>query len=176
KPIIGSGPYLIDAIRPGESITLKRNPDYWAKDIPTKIGHDNYDQIRITYIRDDNTIFEAFKKGSTFINIETDTGRWSTGYDFPAARDGRVIKDEFEKRFPSGMYGFVMNTRRPVVAYHRVRHALSSLLDVRCANMKLFSRADARSRSLYEGSDLSTFGAPASDEERALLAPCRDAV
>src|SRR5690606_33178890 len=67
KPIIGSGPYLIDAIRPGESITLKRNPDYWAKDIPTKIGHDNYDQIRITYIRDDNTIFEAFKKGSTFI-------------------------------------------------------------------------------------------------------------
>src|SRR5690606_20202163 len=176
KPIIGSGPYLIDAIRPGESITLKRNPDYWAKDIPTKIGHDNYDQIRITYIRDDNTIFEAFKKGSTFINIETDTGRWSTGYDFPAARDGRVIKDEFEKRFPSGMYGFVMNTRRPVFADRDVRHALSGLFDFEWANRNLFNGAYARIRSFYDGSDLSSFGAPASDEERALLAPFPDAV
>ncbi|TWH33600.1 MULTISPECIES: extracellular solute-binding protein [unclassified Aminobacter] len=176
KPMVGSGPYLIANIRPGESITLKRNPDYWAKDIPTKVGHDNYDEIRINYIRDDNTIFEAFKKGSTSINIETDTGRWTTGYDFPAARQGRVIKDEFPKRSPSGMYGFVMNTRRPVFGNRDVRHALSGLFDFEWANRNLFNGAYARIRSFYDGSELSSFERHASQEEKALLADFPDAV
>lgn len=119
KPPVGSGPYTVERVSPGEMLVLKRNPDYWAADIPSKRGFDNFDEIRITYIRDDNTLFEAFKKGMASIHIETDTGRWATGYDFPAARDGRVIRDNFEFGLPSGMYGFVLNTRRPVFSKSR---------------------------------------------------------
>jgi peptide/nickel transport system substrate-binding protein len=36
KPMVGSGPYTLDIVKPGESLTFKRNPDYWAKDIPSK--------------------------------------------------------------------------------------------------------------------------------------------
>lgn len=176
KPMIGSGPYVFHQIRPGELVTLKRDPDYWAQDIPSKRGFDNYDEIRIHYIRDDNTIFEAFKKGDTSIHIETDTGRWATGYDFPAAHDGRVVRDEFERHMPSGMYGFVLNTRRPVFADRAVRHALAGLFDFEWANRNLFNGAYARTRSYFDGSELSSHGTPASEAERALLAPFPDAV
>lgn len=175
-PMIGSGPYVIDRVRPGELVILKRNPDYWAQDIPSKRGYDNYDEIRINYIRDDNTMFEAFKKGNITVYQETDTGRWSTGYDFPAVRDGRVIRDEFEKKTPSGMYGFVMNTRRSVFAYPAVRHALAGLFDFEWANRNLFNGAYTRTRSYYDGSELSSHGVAASEGERALLADHPDAV
>lgn len=176
KPMIGSGPYVIDQVRPGERVTLKRDPDYWARDLPSKRGFDNYDEIRINYIRDDNTMFEAFKKGDTSVFLETDTGRWATGYDFPAARQGKVVRDAFARQVPSGMYGFVMNTRRAIFADPAVRRALVSLFDFEWANRNLFNGAYARTKSYYDGSELSSHGIPASDGERALLAPFPDAV
>jgi peptide/nickel transport system substrate-binding protein len=176
RPMIGSGPYVVDSVRPGELVVLKRNPDYWAKDHPSKIGFDNYDEIRLAYIRDDNTLFESFRKGETAIFQETDTGRWESDYDFPAVRDGRVIQQTFERALPSGMYGFVMNTRRPVFEDVAVRRALAGLFDFEWANRNLFNGAYQRTRSFYDGSELSSAGTPASEEERALLAAHRDAV
>lgn len=175
-PMIGSGPYVVDTVRPGELVVMKRNPDYWAKDIPSKRGFDNYDELRINYIRDDNTMFEAFKKGVSSIHIETDTGRWATGYDFPAVSDGRVIKEDFEFGLPSGMYGFVMNTRRPVFSNRDLRMALVNLFDFEWANRNLFNGAYERTKSYYDGSELSSHGVAASEAERALLAPFPDAV
>lgn len=176
KPLIGSGPYVVDSVRPGEYVSLKRNPDYWARDIPSKIGFDNYDEIRVNYIRDENAIFEAFKKGVVDIMIEADPGRWATGYNFPAALDGRVVKDTFEKGLPSGMLGFVMNTRRPVFKDRAVRAALAGLFDFEWANQNLYSGAYERTASYFDGSELSAHGHPASDAEKELLAPFPDAV
>lgn len=169
KPLIGSGPYVIDRVSPGDYVSLKRNPDYWAKDHPSKVGFDNYDEIRINYFRDENAMFEAFKKGLIDVFLEGDTGRWASGYDFPAALEGRVVKDEFETGLPSGMYGFVMNTRRPVFADRAVRRALAGLFDFEWANRNLFFGAYERTKSYFDGSELSSFGIPASDAERALL-------
>ena len=176
RPMIGSGPYVISNVRPGEMVVLKRNPEYWAKDIPSKRGFDNYDEVRINYIRDDNTMFEAFKKGNVSIQLETDSLRWSNGYNFPAVQDGRVVKETFEKHIPSGMYGFVMNTRRDTFSDRNVRHALASLFDFEWANRNLFNNAYARTKSYFDGSQLSSFGIAASDAEKELLAPFPDAV
>ena len=173
-PLIGSGPYRIDSVRPGEVVVLKRNPDYWAKDIPSKRGFDNYDEIHMNYYRDENTMFEAFKKGALNIQIETDTSRWATGYNFPAATDGRIAKDTFKSGLPSGMYGFVLNTRRDAFKNRDVRLALGGLFDFEWANKNLFSGAYQRIRSYYDGSALSSFGTPASDAEKALLQPYAD--
>jgi len=162
KPMTGSGPYVIDQVRPGELVVLKRDEDYWAKDHPSKRGFDNFDEIRINYIRDDNTMFEAFKRGLTSVRIETDTGRWANDYDFHAANDGRVLKDEF--------------TRHQVFADPAVRHALAGLFDFEWANRNLFNDAYERTKSHYDGSELSSHGKPASDAEQALLARFPDAV
>ncbi len=176
RPMIASGPYVIEEVRPGEYVHLRRNPDYWAKDRPSKRGFDNYDQIRVTYYRDDNSMFEAFKRGLVDVFLETSSGRWATGYDFPAATDGRVVQENFAHGLPSGMYGLVMNTRRPVFQDVRVRRALAGLLDFEWINQNLLAGAYVRTRSFFEGSELSSHGVPASAEELALLGDFADQI
>ena len=171
KPLVGSGPYLVDQVRPGELLVLRRDPNYWAAKKPSKLGFDNFDEIRLTYIRDDNTLFEAFKKGLSDIQIEATASRWATGYNFPAVAEGRVVKETFRSGVPSGMRGMVLNSRRPAFADPAVRRAIASLFDFEWSNKNLFSGAYTRTRSYFDNSELSSFGSPASDRERALLAP-----
>lgn len=176
KPMIGSGPYRLEAVRPGDSITLRRNPDYWAKDIPSKVGFDNYDEIRLTYFRDENAMFEAFKKGLVDVFIDGSSGRWKHDYDFAAVKRGDVVQETFKTQLPSGMFGFVMNSRRPQFNDRAARDALVSLFDFEWANRNLLSSAYTRTKSFYDNSELSSFDRPASEAEKALLAPFPDAV
>lgn len=175
-PLAGSGPYIIADVKPGEMIVLKRNPDYWAAHIPSKAGYDNYDEIRITYFRDENSLFEAFKKGLVDVFVENDPGRWATGYDFPAAQKGEVARDVFRNGLPSCMFGFVFNSRRPQFGDRAVRGALAGLVDFEWMNRNLFSGAYERTKSFFDGSELSSAGVPASEAEKALLAPFPGAV
>ncbi len=175
-PIMGSGPYTIETVKPGELVVLKRNPGYWAKDHPSKRGFDNYDEIRINYFRDDNAMFEAFKKGLISVWSDNDPGRWAEGYDFPAATDGRIARDTFKSRLPSGMLGFVFNTRQKKFADPALRRALASLFDFDWANKNLYFGAYQRTKSYFDGSELSSFGHPADETEKKLLADYPDAV
>ena len=175
-PIVGSGPYVVTAVDVGKSVTLERNPNYWGRDLPVNRGFWNFDTVRFDYYRDANAHFEAFRKGLFDINVETDPSRWETAYDFPAARDGRVIKEELPTGLPQGMFAFVFNTRRPVFADIRVREAIASLLDFEWINRNLFYGRYQRTGSYFEGSELSSRGRPADARERALLAPFPDAV
>ena len=175
-PMIGSGPYVIDRVRPGELLTLKRNPDYWARELPSKRGFHNFDEIRISYFRDANALFEAFKKGLVDVQLETDSGRWTNGYDIPAVASGQIVKEEIANGLPSGMYGFVLNTRRPLFKDRKLRQALTGLFDFEWANANLFDSAFVRTKSFYDKSELSSQERPASDGEKALLAPFPDAV
>lgn len=169
EPMIGSGPYRIASVRAGEQVTLARDPDYWAKDHPSKVGFDNFDTIRINYYRDANTMFEAFKKGLVDVQIESSATRWQTGYDFPAVASGEVVKEAFRGGMPSGMQGFVLNSRRPVFAGRATRRALAGLFDFEWANQNLFSGAYARTKSFYDNSELSSAGIPADASEMAML-------
>ncbi|HTV71347.1 MAG TPA: extracellular solute-binding protein [Rhizobiaceae bacterium] len=176
EPMIGSGPYRLDTVKAGEQVVFKRNHDYWAKDIPSKRGFDNYDEIRLSYYRDDNALFEGVKKGLVDIFIEDSSGRWTSGYNFPAVTEGKLIKEIFPTKTPSGMFGIVMNSRRPVFADRAVRDALTSLFDFEWANRTLLSSAYTRIKSFYDNSELSSYGRPASEAEKALLASFPDAV
>ncbi len=176
EPPVGSGPYRVAAVDPGTKIVFRRNPDYWGADLPVKRGFDNFDEIRYEYYRDENTQFEAFKKGLIDVIVDADPTRWATGYDFPAARDGRVVREEFATKTPKGMTGFVFNIRRPVFADIRVRKALAMLFDFEWVNNTHFFNAYRRTGSYFEGSTLSALGRPASDRERQLLRPFPDAV
>ena len=176
KPMVGSGPYRLETVKAGDSLTFRRNPDYWAKDIPTKRGFDNYDTMTLTYFRDENSMFEAFKKGLVDVMIEENSGRWASGYDFPAVTRGDIVKEAITTRLPSGMLGIVMNTRRPVFQDAKLRAALIDLFDFEWANRSLFSGAYKRTKSFFDNSELSSHGRAASEKEKALLAPYPDAV
>jgi len=171
EPPVGSGPYKLVEVNPGASITYARDPDYWAADRGVARGLTNFDEIRFEYYRDENSLFEAFKKGLVDVMLDEDPTRWASGYDFPAVNDGRVVKDTFADGTPKGMNGFVFNTRRPIFADARVREALAALFDFEWVNHTYFFDAYRRTASYFEASELSARGRPASEAEKALLAP-----
>ena len=175
-PPVGSGPYVVADVEPGKSVTLKRNPTYWGRDLPINRGFWNFDEIRFDYYRDANSHFEAFKKGLFQLHAETDPGRWETAYDFPAAREGRIIKEALPTGLPASMSAFVFNTRRPVFSDIRVREAISLLFDFEWVNHNFFFDRYRRTASYFEGSELAAHGRPADARERTLLAPYPDGV
>tara|TARA_R110002020_G_scaffold441495_2_gene652325 strand:- start:723 stop:2546 length:1824 start_codon:yes stop_codon:yes gene_type:complete len=176
EPGIGSGPYLISEIKPGERITFRRRDDYWAKDLPIKRGIDNYDQIAVEYFLSETAQFEAFKKGVFDVYPDGSATNWSRGYNFPAVAAGDVIRKEYDRKTPSGMYGFVFNTRRPFFQDVRVRKALTMLFDFKWANRSLYDNTYTRTHSFWDGSDLSSYGKPADAREREILARFPEAV
>ena len=136
----------------------------------------NFDEIHIDYYRDASSMFEAFKAGLYDFRIEDDPTRWRDGYDFPAVRDGRILKQSIPYSLPKGISGFAFNTRRPIFADPRVREGLAMMFDFEWINANLYAGVYTRSRSFFDDSELSSAGRPASPAERALLAPFPGAV
>jgi peptide/nickel transport system substrate-binding protein len=176
KPPLGTGPYLLTALEPGKSFTLKLNPNFWGNTLPILKGHHNFEEIRIDFYRDSNALFEAFKVGLVDVRLENDPGKWLEGYDFPAVKDGRVVREELRFEAPRGMTGIVFNTRKPLLANIKVREALTEVFDFDWINRNLFRNVYKRQTSYFDQSDLSSVGRPADARERALLAPFADEV
>jgi peptide/nickel transport system substrate-binding protein len=171
SPPIGSGPYRVSAVKPGASVTLTRNPDYWGRDLPVNRGLWNFDEIRLDFYREANGQFEAFKRGLYDFRVETEPLRWHDGYDFPAARNGEVIRDTIKTGMPQPSEFLVFNTRRPVFSDIRVRQALTLLFDFEWINRNYFFGLFGRSASYFAGSELSAYARLADERERELLKP-----
>ncbi len=170
-PPVGSGPYRVTAVKPGVSVTLTRNPDYWGRDLPANRGLWNFDEVRLDYYREANGLFEAFKRGLYDFRVETEPLRWHDGYDFPAVRNGEVIRDTIKTGMPQPSEFLVFNTRRPLFADIRVRQALTLLFDFEWINRNYFFGLYTHHGGYFAGSELSAYGRPADARERELLQP-----
>ncbi len=168
---VGSGPYRVTAVRPGASVTLTRNPDYWGRDLPANRGLWNFDEIRFDYYREFNGQFEAFKRGLYDFRNEAEPLRWHDGYDFPAARSGELIRDTIKPGMPQPSEYLVFNTRRPLFSDVRVRRALTLLFDFEWINRNYFFGLYTRAGGFFAGSELSAYGRAADARERELLKP-----
>jgi peptide/nickel transport system substrate-binding protein len=172
---IGSGPYVVAGAQAGARLLLKRDPNYWGADAPSQRGFYNFDEIDLQYFRDGNSLFEAFKAGLIDYREETSTTRWSTGYDFPSLREGRIAKESLKNENPKGLNGFVFNTRRALFKDVRLREAFGMMFDFEWVNANYYAGLYTRTKSFFDESELSSSGRPASEKERALLAPWPEA-
>ena len=170
---LGSGPYRLESFELGRNTVLARVPDYWARDLPTAKGLYNFGQIRTEYYRDASVALQAFKAGRIDFRRENISKNWATAYDFPAVEKGQVKREVFKHRLPTGMQGWMMNTRRPVFADKRVRHAMSEVFDYEWTNRNLFYGLYTRTQSFFSNSELASSGLPDA-AERALLEPFKD--
>jgi microcin C transport system substrate-binding protein len=168
KPPLGSGPYVVDSLAQGRTIVYRRNPDYWAKDLPVNRGRFNFDKIRYEYFRDRTAGMEAFKAGTYDFREEFTSKVWATEYGFSAIRDGRVKKEVLPDETPSGTQGFFINTRREQLKDPRVREALDLALDFEWTNRNVFYGLYKRTESYFENSPMKAEGEP-SEAERTLL-------
>ncbi len=174
EPPLGSGPYRIERFKPGSEIVWKRVEDYWAADLPTNLGRNNFDQRRYVYIQDDNAEWQAFTKGGyEDVRPEASSRRWATAYEFPAIKAGDVVKKEFPTASGEPMQGFVMNLRRPQFQDRRIRQALTYALDFESMNRKLFFGFNTRTNSYFENSELASTGLP-TGKELEILEKYRD--
>lgn len=172
EPPLGSGPYRIKSVEANRSITYERVPDFWAQDLPLNRGRNNFDLVRYDVYRDSTVALEAFKSFQYDLRREDTAKNWATAYDFPALKDGRVIKVEVPHSRPTGMQAFVFNTRRDKFADRRVRQALGYAFDFEWSNKNLFFGQYNRTASYFANSELASSGLP-SAAELAILAPHR---
>lgn len=172
KAALGSGPYKVGRVSAGQSIEYERVADYWGADLPVNRGQNNFDRIRIDFYRDRQAAFEAFKKGDTTFRQEFTARVWATGYDFPALRQGKVVKREFPGEKWPVMQAVAINQRRERFRDGRVRRALDLCFDFEWTKRTLFSGSYERSQSNFERSDFRAEGLP-SPAELALLEPFR---
>lgn len=175
EPPLGSGPYQIGKFEMGRTIFLTRVADYWARDLPTAKGLDNFDIIHTEYFRDAGVAMEAFKAGQIDWRTENIAKSWATAYDFPAVKSGLVRKESLTRNLPTGMQGFAMNTRRPIFADRRVREALVQVFDFEWMNRNLFFDSYSRTLSYFSNSDFASSGLP-KGLELEMLEPYRSKV
>ncbi len=171
---MGSGPYTVTDYQAGRQVTLTRNADYWGKDVPIRQGTHNIDQIKLDFYGDANVLFEGFKAGEISAIREFNAETWATQYDFPAVQRGDVVKSTFQHQKPSGMTGFVMNTRRAPFDDIRVREALIAAFNFEYINETLTGGSQPRITSYFSNSPLAMEPGPANAEVAEMLAPFKD--
>ncbi len=172
---LGSGPYKLARFDQGRFVEFERVKNYWGAQLPVNVGTNNFDRLRYDYYRERQIGFEAFKSGQTNFNEEFTARLWSTAYDFPAVREGRVKRLELPSGSPVGTQGWIFNLRRPQFKDARIREAIGLAFDFEWTNRNIMYSAYRRLTSYFENSDRKADGAP-SAEELALLEPFRGRV
>jgi len=148
------GPYVVTDFEAGRHVELTRDPDYWGRDLPFRRGTMNLDTIRFEFFGDETAAFEAFKTGEVNLTRETNVTRWQTQYDFPLVRNGSIVLDQVAHQRPTGMTGFVMNTRSPVFADWRVRDAMIHAFNFEFINDAMTGGQSPRIQSYFSNSPL----------------------
>ncbi len=173
EPPLGSGPYRIKDVDAGRSIAYELVEDYWAKDLPVRKGSKNFAVIQYDYYRDLTVALEALKAGDVDFREEYISRNWKTAYDFPALRQGRVIKEDLPDGSIQPMQAFMFNLRKQKYADRRVRQAIGLAFDFEWLNKNLFFDAYKRNTSFFQNSELASRGLP-TDGELALLNEFRE--
>ncbi|MGY6705743.1 extracellular solute-binding protein [Roseinatronobacter sp.] len=171
---ITTAPYVIDRFEAGRYVYLKRNPDYWGNDLPFMRGQANLDEIRMEFFGDGTAMFEAFTSGMLNTMRETNAASWNTRYDFPAVQSGEVVKAEIPHARPSGIAGFVMNSRNPLFSDWRVRDAMIHAFNFEYINQIINGSEDPRITSYFSNSVLGMRDGPADGRVAEFLAPFAD--
>jgi peptide/nickel transport system substrate-binding protein len=168
---IGSAPYVVSEFTAARSVTLTRNLDYWGADLPLRRGMNNVDEIKIEFYGDSSVLFEGFKGGEISYLREFNAEKWARDYGFPAVERGDVILSEISSERPSGITGFVMNTRRTPFDDIRVRDALIHAFNFEYINETMTGRRQTRITSYFSGSQLGMDHGAAQGRVAELLEP-----
>ena len=158
KPILkaplGSGPYILESFAPSKNLVFKRNPNYWAKDIPSRRGFYNFDEIRYDYYQDTTVTLQALFAGNIDMREEYIAKIWVTGYDNDLVKGGKIIKENITHNNTARLQNFGFNLRRPKFADSRVREAIDWAFNYEWAGENLFYNQYARLFSYFSNSGM----------------------
>ena len=167
-PPLGSGPYTVKTFEAGKYIILTRNPDYWAKDLPTRKGLYNFDEIKYDYYQDTTITLQALFAGNIDVRTEYIAKSWATGYDNELIKSGKIKKQAVTHNRPAAEQFFAFNTRKEKFKDPKVRQAISFAFNFPWANKNLFYNQYQRLSSFFENTRFMARGIPEDLELMAL--------
>ncbi len=167
-PPTGSGPYIIDKFEVNKFVELKRNPNYWAKDLPSRKGFYNFDVVRFEFYQDTTVTLQALFAGNIDAREEYIAKIWANGYDNKLIKEGKIIKEAIGHNNPAVLQFFGFNTRLDKFADAKVREAIGLAFDFEWANEKLFYNQYERLYSIFSNTDLAATGLPQGTERLIL--------
>lgn len=169
EPPITSGAYLIDKVEMPRRIEYRLNPDYWARDLPVRRGHFNFERVVYRAYQDHAVAREAFKAGEFDLMKEYGGRSWVRLHAGPKWEDGRIVKRPLLTAFGQGLQSYHLNLRRPLLQDIRVREALDWAYDHDTSNKTgVYQRAE----SVFSNSEFAAVGLPSAGELK-LLEPFR---
>jgi len=134
KMLIGSGPYSFEKAKVNESVTLRRNPDWWGKDLEINRGLFNFDIVKVMFYTEEKLVEENFKKGNTDI-YWVHSGviqKWVNEF-VPEKMDeikyNHIIKQKIHTQAPASKWGYAFNLREEPFNDIRVRKAFYMLIN-----------------------------------------------
>lgn len=114
KEIVGTGPFMIDKIEPGQAIYLKKNPDYYEKDLP------KVDKIQFRVMKDEAERLAALRAGRIHLSQVTQD----------SAKLLESAKDIKIEGYQSLDYGYIgVNVAKKPFDDIRVRQAIALAID-----------------------------------------------
>jgi len=168
---ITTAPYVVTDYEAGRYVLLTRNPEYWGADLPFRRGTNVIDEVRLEFFGDATAMFEAFTSGLINTIRETNATNWEQNYNFPRAQSGEVVRSIIPHQRPTGMTGFVMNTRNPVFADWRVREAMIQVFNFEFINQTINGGSEPRITSYFANSILGMEEGPAGARVAGFLQP-----
>ncbi len=133
KMMVGSGPYIFEKANINEVIVLKRNPSWWAKDMPINKNLFNFDNIRFLFYSEETLMGEKFKTGDVdLIHVERPLfKKWKEEYtsiEMNEIKYNHIIKQRIYINMPY-INGFYFNMREDPFDDIRVRKAVFLLFN-----------------------------------------------
>jgi len=128
RTVIASGPYFFDKLERGSKLTLKRNPNWWGRKLPTMAGRYNYDKIIMRFVKDDTIALEMLKKGELDYNEFTSPEAYvkkTTGPEWGK----KVFKVQAENFYPRTFSFIGWNLEDPIFKDKNVRIAMAHLMN-----------------------------------------------
>jgi microcin C transport system substrate-binding protein len=153
-PPITTGPYRIAAHDHGNRIVYVRDPDYWGRNLPVRVGTFNFDRIEYRLFASDQERLMALHKGLIDLTFEHRLDSWRSAYAGKGFQSGQLIKREFPIHGIASTQGFVFNTRNALFRDVRVRKAIALAFDFEALNREHYDGIYRRTTSWFPNSEL----------------------
>jgi microcin C transport system substrate-binding protein len=155
KPILGSGPYVLEQARTNEIIIVKRNPNWWASNLPVNRGLYNFDRVKFVFYTDRTILDEVLKKGDIDVFTVGIARKWFedlTPEKVAAIKNNHIIRQRVYTNNPQGIWGYGFNLREEPFNDIRVRKSFCLLNNREEMIKKLFFNEYKLMDSYYSNS------------------------
>lgn len=116
KGVPGTGPFKVDSYKPGDSLVLVKNDQYWDSKLP------KLDKIEIKYSTDNQARLAALQSGGADVLVDP---AWTELKSLSSDSSYKIVKTEPA----SNMLDLLINTTDPALKDVRVRKAIDMALD-----------------------------------------------